>query len=356
MAHEIFGERFLGRREPAWHGLGQVFDGPITMMEAVGRIGAGYMVDKAPLFVKVNGRYIAVEGQVGLVRQPTDDDPQHRVLGIASKDDYGLVQNHELARILDPLSERWPVETVGVLGQGETIFFTLDAGTSRVGKSSREEIRMFFLVADTKDGKTSGRIAFTPVRVVCKNTLTMGMSAAISSAAMRHTADFQDEVKFRVALAKQMQRIMATAKAKFDLMARAILQFDKVQAIIETAYPYPPLPAKVALAEALTAADRAELGDDYAVQLEGVDKAKSTYEYYRGRTDVFRAGATELFGKLCDEYPPIANTAWAAYNAVVECEDYRNGGKGLLASALFGARAVTKARAFEAALTAAQEA
>lgn len=353
--HNIFGERFLGRREPAWHGLGQTFDTAITMLEAVGRINAGYMVEKAPLFAKVGNRYLAVEGQVGLVREPTTDDPEHRVLGIASRDDYGIVQNHEMARILDPLSETWPVETVGVLGKGETIFFTLDAGEMQVGRSRREVVRQFFLVADTKDGKTSGRIAFTPVRVVCQNTLTMGLSAAVSKAALRHTADYSDEVKFRVGLTKHMQRVMRETKARFDHMARAVLNADKVQAIIETSYPYPPLPAKVALAQALTPRDRAELGEEYAVQLEGVDTAKSTYEYYRGRTEAFRDGAAELFSKINDEHPHIANTAWAAYNAVVECEDYRNGGKGVLAAALFGARAVTKARAFEAAYAAAVE-
>ncbi|KKL15274.1 hypothetical protein LCGC14_2507200, partial [marine sediment metagenome] len=25
MAHELYGDRFLGRHEPAWHGLGKVF-------------------------------------------------------------------------------------------------------------------------------------------------------------------------------------------------------------------------------------------------------------------------------------------------------------------------------------------
>jgi len=351
--HNIFGERFLGRREPAWHGLGQTFDGPITMLEAVGRINAGYVVDKAPLFAKVGNRYVPVGGQIGLVRQPTDDDPEYRVLGVASRDDYGLVQNHELARILDPLSEQWPVETVGVLGQGETIFFTLDAGTVRIGRSNREEVRQFFLVSDTKNGRTAGRIAFTPVRVVCQNTLSLGLSAAVARASLRHSAEYADEMRFRVGLMKQMQRIMRETTATFNHMARVVLNPDKAAAIFELSYPYPSMPAKVALAEALTARDRNELGDEYSEQLLGVDKARETYDFYRGRTEVFRAGAAELFAKINDEHPAIANTPWAAYNAVVECEDYRNGGKGVLASALFGARAVTKARAFEAAYAAA---
>lgn len=353
MAHNIFGDRFIGAREPAWHGLGQVFTEPITMLEAVGRIGAGFEVVKAPLFVKVDGRYIAVEDQVGLVRRPTDDDPEFRVFGTSSKEDYGLVQNHELARMLDPLSATWPVETVGVLGKGETIFFTLSAGEMQIGRSPREVVKNYFLLTDTKTGRKAGQIAFTPVRVVCQNTLSMGLASAVAKTSMRHTADYGDEVKFRVALMRQMQRVMTETKAKFSTMAQAVLQPDKVQAILETSYPYPNMPAKVALAEALTARDRTELGDDYGIQLEGVDAARSSYEYYRGRTEIFRAGAQELFAKINDEYPAIANTAWAAYNAVVECEDYRSGGPGLLASALFGARAVTKARAFEASYAAA---
>ena len=39
MAHNIFGERFLGQRKPAWHQLGLVVDEPIGAVKALERIG-----------------------------------------------------------------------------------------------------------------------------------------------------------------------------------------------------------------------------------------------------------------------------------------------------------------------------
>lgn len=35
MTANLFGERFLGNREPAWHGLGMVFTESLTAVEAI---------------------------------------------------------------------------------------------------------------------------------------------------------------------------------------------------------------------------------------------------------------------------------------------------------------------------------
>ena len=47
MPASIFGERFAGRREPAWHKIGQVFgaDEQLTATEAMQRAGVLFNID-----------------------------------------------------------------------------------------------------------------------------------------------------------------------------------------------------------------------------------------------------------------------------------------------------------------------
>ena len=125
MAHNLFGSRFLGRQEPAWHKLGEVFTDPISVSDAVLQAGLGYEVHLENLYV--GDDYTPIPSHKAIVRQPTDDDPQRQVFGLASNS-YKIIQNTELGKILDPLAKTWPVETVGALGKGETMFLSLDAG------------------------------------------------------------------------------------------------------------------------------------------------------------------------------------------------------------------------------------
>jgi phage/plasmid-like protein (TIGR03299 family) len=347
MTANIFGSRFLGAREPAWHSLGTVFTDSPTLLEAIGRCNMGYRLVKAPAFVLVDGNYLPIPNRVGIVRYPTEDDDQFRVFGVVGAE-YGLMQNDQLARLIDPLTQQWPVETVGALGNGETIFYTLKVSTHRVGG---EEVIVYYFVTDTRDGKTTARIGITPQRIVCQNTLSAGIRSAIAMVKIPHCADIADEVQFRVALSRRLQSSTRDLISNFNRMAAATFSANKARAIFEASYPYPNVPAKVALARDLTRAERNELAD-YEVNVDELTAVEETFEYYVARADAMREHAYGLFQKINDEYPRIARTGWATYNAVCELEDYRKGGDGALASSLFGSRANTKARAYAAVMAA----
>ena len=55
MAHELYGDRFLGRREPAWHGLGKTFPQELVIgvREAVEAAQCNYKVHKVPMTANV---------------------------------------------------------------------------------------------------------------------------------------------------------------------------------------------------------------------------------------------------------------------------------------------------------------
>ena len=57
MPASIFGERFVGFRQPAWHGLGTVFEDRITVSEAVSRANLGFEIHKARNFARIDDGY-----------------------------------------------------------------------------------------------------------------------------------------------------------------------------------------------------------------------------------------------------------------------------------------------------------
>lgn len=335
--HNLFGERFVGIRQPAWHGLGKVFENPISALQAVKEADMDFQIVKEPLFAEINGHHVPTE-KVGIFRAPTMDDPQHRFFGTVSED-YGLMQNAEIAKILEPLTEKWPVETAGALGHGETIFMSLDAGDAEI---KGEPVKQYFLLTDTRNGGTSLKIAFTPVRVVCQNTLVSGLRQSVVSSAMTHMPNVSKVLAARVDLLQKMQQALKSTMATFEQLASAAITDDDAQAIFAAAYPEPNKPAKMGLLDDFDSATGPDL---LGALYDEATRSQEVWQYYCTRTDAFRQGALDCYTRICDEYPAIARTPWAAYNAVVEFADYRTGAKSVQESALFGARAAEKKRA-----------
>ena len=338
MPASIFGERFYGRREPAWHGLGTVFDGQVTAEEAVESAGCAFQVNKQPLFYYDGSDYHRVEERVALVREQTTDAAP-AVFGLVTEN-YQVVQNTDIARIISPLAAEWPIETVGALGDGETIFFTLDAGGSEI---AGDEIRRFFLVTDTKTGGGSLKVAFTPVRVVCQNTLTTSLRQASATLTITHLHDPAAELELASAVVKAANLAQAKVEAALTALASINVDEEAIKQILHAAYPLPKESRYLAFREIAEEIDSVGLSTRVAA-------AEERLTYYTSRVEAFREGATELYRKFCDEHSELAYTPWAIYNAIVESEDWRRGAESVSESLLFGARAKTKARAFDAAL------
>lgn len=341
MAHELFGNRYFGRKA-AWHKLGTVNKDGATPTEALAIADLDYLIDTYPLMIDVEGLHVPTGG-VAIVREPVLGDNQYRVLGTAN-DRYTYLQNYEITEAFEPLADRWPLETIGALGEGETLFLTLDAGEEEI---KGDPVHQYFLVADTRDGGTAMSIAFTPIRVVCQNTLIAGKEAAISSATLRHTSAIKDEVDWRVQLLGQMQEVQSNMMGAFEVMAETVLTDQQIDDVLTAAYPFPRKPKKVRMAEQMTGDQLARVGG----LMKAVDRAERSWQTERDRAVERRGIAGELFRQFNDEQPDLARTAWAAYNAVVEFEDFREaqGAEDPDVSALFGNRARVKQRAYSAA-------
>jgi phage/plasmid-like protein (TIGR03299 family) len=291
-----------------------------------------------PVAVMIEGEWEKSLDKVAVVRHPTHDDPKYRTFGYVAPN-YGLMQNVKIGEILDPLTEEWPVETVGMLYQGRTLFLTLKSGTRDI---RGDPVDQYFLFTDSKSGTEAARLAFTPIRVVCKNTLVIGMNKAIFKANLIHHKEVAKELEWRTDMLLQMQETQEEVMTDFDKLAAKHITKEQAEAIFEKAYPYPSKPIKLEVAE--------EANGLIPANLQHIAKRFQSETQMRNRR---REEVTLVYDKLNDEIEPtqLAGTAWTAYNAVVEWEDFRGkGSESSLAAALFGDRAAAKKRAFAEAL------
>ena len=196
-----------GKRERAWHGLGQVVDEPMFVKDALKLCHADFNVGLQKVVALSeelqnamdNGEFInaamlrdlLVDNTMATMRLDTN-----KSLGIVS-DKYGIVQNEDAFKFVDmfcsgKFAERdnTPViETCGVLGKGERIFVTAKFPQPIILDAKRDDlVDMYVVFTTSHDGTGSVRCMVTPVRVVCNNTLNWAMKDNIGRIAFRHSS------------------------------------------------------------------------------------------------------------------------------------------------------------------------
>jgi phage/plasmid-like protein (TIGR03299 family) len=326
MAHNLFGERFYSMRKPAWHGLGLVLDTEIGAADAFDRIGA-YDVHLEDLQT-AGGIPIP---QKAIVRDRTSDDDQLQVFGVVGPD-YNLVSPRDVVSLWDSAVKQ-PVETIGALGSGETLFVSTKLPTLDV---NGDEVENYMLVVSPMTGNDALQIRVTPVRVVCQNTLIASKRASTETYRIVHDTRAKERLTkwLEEVYAKALKR-MDDLNASFRAMATTPIDAEARGLVLEQVYTMPALPKQDVIESVY------------------VERMRN-YEYQVERMARRRGGAIELFegkGHGLDR-APAAGSAWGLYNAVVEMEDYGGGGApaAVAESALVGDRARAKERAFDACL------
>ncbi|MBX9887866.1 MAG: DUF945 domain-containing protein [Flavobacteriaceae bacterium] len=203
MAHNLnFNERtgrysFFSVREKAWHGLGQIVTDYPTSAQAIKHAGLDYEVIKSPLYTKASNIIDPTDNlelENNEVNVPnyfaTTRTDNNTFLGVVGKD-YHIVQNREAFSFFDSIvggTDGILYETAGALGNGERIFITAKLPDYiRVGNGDDVTEKYIFLTT-SHDGSGSITAAFTPVRIVCQNTLNASLRNMSNVVRIRHTS------------------------------------------------------------------------------------------------------------------------------------------------------------------------
>ncbi|SDE18644.1 DUF932 domain-containing protein [Pedobacter soli] len=210
MAHNLYYNQknkehsFFTVKEKAWHGLGKVVEEYPTSAEAIQYAALNYTVEKRPLFTLGNINFdllnayanpiepqLAVPNYYATIRTDTEE-----ILGVVGKD-YQIVQNTEAFSFFDSIvgnDTDIRYETAGALGKGERIFITAKLPDYiRVGRD--DLIEKYVFLTTSHDGFGSITAAFTPIRIVCQNTLNAAIRSKQNSVKIRHTASAVERLK-----------------------------------------------------------------------------------------------------------------------------------------------------------------
>ena len=120
-------------------------------------------------------------------------DSDRQVLGVVT-DRYKVIQNTEAFAFTDSLlGEGVRYETAGSLLGGRKVWLLAHMPHEYI--ISGERISPYLLFSNAHDGSGAVRIALTPVRVVCNNTLNLALSTAKRSWSMMHTGDIKGKMR-----------------------------------------------------------------------------------------------------------------------------------------------------------------
>lgn len=214
-------------RNVPWHGLGtRVMEAPASS-EALKLAGLDWKVLQEPVYTE-NGELI--RGYKANVR-----DTDRKVLGVVT-DRYKVVQNQDAFAFTDALlGQGVRYETAGSLMGGKKVW--LLAHMPREYIISGERISPYLVFSNTHDGSGAVKVAVTPIRVVCSNTLNLALASAKRSWSMVHTGDIKSklgEAKKTLFLA---DAYMESLGKEFEVLQRQEMTEKKVREYISQLLP-----------------------------------------------------------------------------------------------------------------------
>lgn len=216
-------------RETPWHGLGtKVMEAP-TSKKALDLAGLNWAVTQKKLMSEDGD---LVPGYRLNVRS-TDQ----RILGVVS-DRYKVVQNDEAFAFTDALlGEGVTYETAGSLRGGRAIWI-LAKMPERYALFG-DDVTPYMVFMNTHDGTGAIKVAMTPVRVVCQNTLNLALSSAKRSWATNHMGDIAGKMEDARNTLVYATQYMQSLTLEVETLASKDLTKDDVYGLVTELFPTP---------------------------------------------------------------------------------------------------------------------
>jgi phage/plasmid-like protein (TIGR03299 family) len=314
MAHEVEKMMYVG--DVPWHNLGHKFQVAPTLEEALVAAGLDWKVVTEPVF---SGAGEKLEAQ--LTRRSSDNS----ILGVVGPK-YVPLQNDKAFEFFRPFIDQKEasIETAGSLRMGKRVWVLAKINRDPLIVKGSDIVDKYVLVSNSHDGTLAVRVGFTPIRVVCNNTLTSAINSEASKLIrIKHTKNVEDNMN-------SVRDIMNLADSEFEATAdqyRILASKDIVQKDLERYVKLVFNTSKRIL--------EAEGNLDDINNKRILDQVVPLFENGIG-----------------NDMPEIKGTLWAAYNAVTEYLQYKRGDDvgSRLDSLWFGQGAQLNKKALETAL------
>lgn len=205
-------ETMFYTREKPWHGLGVKVARALSSKEALQASGLDWQVEQKDIYTDSG---ILISGYKANVR-----NSDYKVLGIVS-DRYQVVQNEEAFAFTDKLlGEGVRYETAGSLNEGRKVWVLARMPREYIMLGDR--ISPYMVFSNTHDGSGAIRVAMTPIRVVCNNTLNLALATATRSWSAMHTSRVQDRIR-------EAENTLFMAESYMDMLGKEFEKLNKIK-------------------------------------------------------------------------------------------------------------------------------
>ena len=217
---------FYTRKAP-WHGLGVRVEEAPESKEALIQAGLDWKVEQTDVYAASGERILGYKANIR--------DIDRSVLGIVG-DRYKIVQNEEAFAFTDGLlGEGVKYETAGSLAGGKIVWTLAKLPEKYI--ISGDAIEPYLVFCNSHDGSGAIRVAMTPVRIVCQNTLNLALKGASRVWSARHTGNVMNRMD-------EARETLQLANAYMSQLGRSINELQakkltdkKVLAMIDSLYP-----------------------------------------------------------------------------------------------------------------------
>lgn len=208
------------RQNIAWEGIKgcKSFNTPVTINEAIDAIGANYNVAKQSL-IRVPeeiiraitmgqlssmdlSQYLTTDNIIDSHSATFIEESNQTINVVGSK--YGIIQNSKAFEFIDIMTsgtlggEQTPmIETAGILDGGARMYVTAKMPNKFfIDGDDTDGIDDYIVFTNTHDGSGAVMALFTPIRVICQNTLNAAIRGAVNKVAFKHTANVGERLEF----------------------------------------------------------------------------------------------------------------------------------------------------------------
>jgi phage/plasmid-like protein (TIGR03299 family) len=314
--------------QPPWHKLGQKLDSPPTTAEAIKAAQFDWEVVKKPVYVADHDHFYALPGYQATVRADLWGKPECKSFGLVGKH-YQVLQNTAAFSFFDPVIKSGKVtyETAGALGDGERVW-VLAKVKGDISVRKVDDIQRYLLLSNGHDGRTALQIRFTPVRVVCQNTLTWALQGGGDLIKTHHGQGLHRRVEDAQEAVKGILGHYDQLTQHFERFAGFTLLSDKLANYVNLVFPAPKRKS---------------------------NQTDRGFEETLARNNELRDTSARLAVEgRGNQLPATEGTLWAACNGITELVDhypsYHDSPWHRLESVCLGEGHRTKRRAFDVAL------
>jgi phage/plasmid-like protein (TIGR03299 family) len=286
---------FVSNREIPWHKLGTVVDGALTAEEALQKAyldSTVYVSEESvsthvPLKENSDKKTNIKFDSKFLTYRYHPKTGEAEALGCVGNK-YVPIQNTDAFNFLNMLADESGAvfETAGSLNKGRQVFMSMKFPETMKLAGGQDTLNMYLMATNSHDGSRSFSVAVTPIRVVCTNTVTLGLQKAISKVTLKHTSGATAKVQ----QARETLGMVFAYQEEFE---------NEVERLLSTKF-------------------TTKQYQQFVTALVP-DKPEASLRAENSREEV-RQQMFSLWN--ADTQKNVAGTKWAAYNAVVEYADW----------------------------------